>query len=158
MKIECTRDKYFLVIIISMNLINITTLVYFAQMNKLILIISTSIAIILANMIQKTSSHFFFTIIPSHYIICCIQGNFLINIISTIGRIISCVFLIMYKKNEGSEIVNKYFDVFYYSMMTLFSLITLLLYFIFYSDIRVKAISRIIKYKNKNEIKVATEV
>ena len=157
-KIECTRDKYFLVIIISMNLINITTLVYFAQMNKLILIISTSIAIILANMIQKTSSHFFFTIIPSHYIICCIQGNFLINIISTIGRIISCVFLIMYKKNEESEIVNKYFDVFYYSMMTLFSLITLLLYFIFYSDIRVKAISRIIKYKNKNEIKVATEV
>ena len=31
-------------------------------------------------------------------------------------------------------------------------------YFIFYSDIRVKAISRIIKNKAKNEIKIATDV
>ena len=157
-KVECTRDKYFLVILVSINVINITTLIYFAQMNKMILIISTSIAIIIANMIQKTSSHYFFTIIPSHYIICRIQGNTLINIISTIGRITSCALLIMYKKNEENEVVNKYFDVFYYSMMSLFSLITLFLYFIFYSDIRVKAISRIIKNKAKNEIKIATDV
>ena len=64
----------------------------------------------------------------------------------------------MYKKNEEQEIISKFFDRFYYSIMTLFSLISLLLYSIFYSDIRVKAISRIIKSHNKNEVKIATDV
>ena len=157
-KIECTRDKIFLIIILSLNLMNISSLIYLAQQNSIILIFNTSLAIILSNMIQKTSSHYFFNIIPNHYILCGIQGNVLINIISTIGRISSCVLLIMYKKNEEDEFVNKYFDIFYYSIMTLFSLISLLMYFIFYGDIRVKAISRIIKSNNKHEIKIATDV
>ena len=157
-KIECTRDKIFLIIILSLNLMNISSLIYLAQQNSIILVFNTSLAIILSNMIQKTSSHYFFNIIPNHYILCGIQGNVLINIISTIGRISSCVLLIMYKKNEEDEFVNKYFDIFYYSIMTLFSLISLLMYFIFYGDIRVKAISRIIKSNNKHEIKIATDV
>ena len=157
-KIECTRDKFFLVIILSLSLINISCLIYLAQINSIILMLNTSIAIILANMIQKTSSHFFFKIIPNHYIICHIQGNVLINIVSTIGRIASCVLLITHETTMKKEIVDKYFDFFYYSIMSLFSLITLLLYSIFYSDIRIKAISRIIKNKDKKEVKVATEV
>ena len=157
-KIECTQDKIFLIIILSLNLINICCLIYVSQQNYIILIVNTSLAIILCNMIQKTSSHYFFNIIPNHYILCGIQGNVLINIISTFGRITSCLLLFMYKIKENEEIVNEYFDIFYYSIMSLFSLISLLLYIIFYSDIRVKAISRIIKSDNKNEVKVATDV
>ena len=157
-KIECTRDKIFLIIILSMNLINNSLLIYFAQQNYKILIINTSLAIIVSNLIQKTSSHYFFNIIPNQYILCGIQGNVLINILSTIGRISSCGLLIMYKRNEEKEIMKNYFDIIYYSIMTFFSLISLLLYWIFYSDIREKAISRIIKNTNKKEVKIATEV
>ena len=141
-----------------MNLINNSLLIYFAQQNYKILIINTSLAIIVSNLIQKTSSHYFFNIIPNQYILCGIQGNVLINILSTIGRISSCGLLIMYKRNEEKEIMKNYFDIIYYSIMTFFSLISLLLYWIFYSDIREKAISRIIKNTNKKEVKIATEV
>ena len=157
-KIECTRDKAFLMIILSLNLLNIVVLIYIAQQNSIILILTSSLAIILPNLIQKTSSHYFFNIIPNHYILCGIQGNVLINIISTIGRISSCVLFLLYEKNEEKKIVIEYFDIFYYSIMTLFSLISLLLYYIFYSDIRVKAISRIIQSHNKNEVRIATDV
>ena len=43
-------------------------------------------------------------------------------------------------------------------IMTLLSFFSLLFYCIYYSDIRVKAISRIIKNDNKDELKVATDV
>ena len=157
-KVECTTDKVFLMIILSLNLLNIVLLIYIAQQNSIILMFTSSLAIIFTNLIQKTSSHYFFNIIPNRYILCGIQGNVLINIISTIGRISSCGLFFMYEKNEGKEIVTEYFDIIYYSIMTLFSLISLLLYYIFYSDIRVKAISRIIKSHNKNEVKIATDV
>lgn len=159
-KIECTRDKIFLIIILSMNLVNSSFLIYIAQKQYIIFIASSSLAIILSNLIQKTSAHYFFNIIPNNYIICGIQGNVLINILSTIGRISSCGLLIMYKGFEYKDIVKNYFNLTYYSIMTLLSFISLLLYVIFYSDIREKAISRIIKNTQikKNEVNVATEV
>ena len=157
-KIECTRDKVFLVILLSMNLVNISFLIYISQQNYILLIINTSISIILSNMIQKTSSHYFFNIIPNHYSFLCIQGNVLINIISTFGRIFACGLLVIYKKDKNDKFIEDYFDVIYYSIITLFSMVSSLLYCIFYSDIRVKAISRIIKSNNKNEVKIATDV
>ena len=157
-KVECTRDKIFLVIILSMNLINCSFLVYYAHQSTMILIISSSLAIIFSNLIQKTAAHYFFNIIPNYYIICKIQGNILINIISTIGRIFSSALLIAYKKNQDEEIVDEYFNIVYYLIMTLLSFFSLLFYCIYYSDIRVKAISRIIKNDNKDELKVATDV
>ena len=157
-KVECTRDKIFLVIILSMNLINCSFLVYYAHQSTMILIISSSLAIIFSNLIQKTAAHYFFNIIPNYYIICKIQGNILINIISIIGRIFSSALLIAYKKNQDEEIVDEYFNIVYYLIMTLLSFFSLLFYCIYYSDIRVKAISRIIKNDNKDELKVATDV
>ena len=69
-KVECTRDKVFLIIILSLNLMNISLLIYIAQQNSIILIVTSSITIILSNLIQKTSSHYFFNIIPNRYILC----------------------------------------------------------------------------------------
>ena len=157
-KIECTRDKVFLVILLSLNLVNISFLIYISQINYILLITNTSISIILSNMIQKTSSHYFFNIIPNHYSFFCIQGNVLINIISTFGRIFACGLLVIYKKDENDKFIEDYFNIIYYSIMTLFSMVSSFLYGIFYSDIRVKAISRIIKSNNKNEVKIATDV
>ena len=157
-KIECTQDKFFLIIILSLNLINCSFLIYFAQYVKEILVICSALAIILSNLIQKTASHYFFNIIPNSYILCKIQGNILINIITTIGRIVSSALLIAYQKNQEYEDIDEYFNAIYYMIMTLLSLLSLLFYCIYYSDIRVKAISRIIKNDNKNEIKIATDV
>ena len=157
-KIECTQDKFFLIIILSLNLINCSILIYFAQYVKEILVICSALAIILSNLIQKTASHYFFNIIPNSYILCKIQGNILINIITTIGRIVSSALLIAYQKNQEYEDIDEYFNAIYYMIMTLLSLLSLLFYCIYYSDIRVKAISRIIKNDNKDEIHMATDV
>ena len=157
-KVECTRDKFFLIIILSLNLINCSLLIFFSQNKIEILIICSALAIILSNLIQKTASHYFFNIIPSYYILCRIQGNILINVITTLGRIVSSGLLIAYEKNQEYEIVDEFFNAVYYIIMTLLSLLSLLFYCIYYSDIRVKAISRIIKNVNKNEIQIATDV
>ena len=157
-KIECTQDKFFLIIILSLNLINCSFLIYFAQYVKEILVICSALAIILSNLIQKTASHYFFNIIPNSYILCKIQGNILINIITTIGRIVSSALLIAYQKNQEYEDIDEYFNAIYYMIMTLLSLLSLLFYCIYYSDIRVKAISRIIKNDNRDEIHMATDV
>ena len=157
-KVECTRDKFFLIIILSLNLINCSLLIFFSQNKIEILIICSALAIILSNLIQKTASHYFFNIIPSYYILCRIQGNILINVITTLGRIVSSGLLIAYEKNQEYEIVDEFFNAVYYIIMTLLSLLSLLFYCIYYSDIRVKAISRIIKNDNKNEIQIATDV
>ena len=157
-KIECTQDKFLLVIILSLNLINCSFLIFFAQELPVMLAICSALAIILSNLIQKTASHYFFNIIPSYYVLCKIQGNTLINIITTIGRIFSSALLIAYEKNQEYEVVDEFFNALYYTIMTLLSLFSLLFYCIYYSDIRVKAISRIIKNDNKNEIHIATDV
>ena len=157
-KTECTRDKIFLIFVLSFNLINSSLLIFFSQRSVAILIICSSLAIIFSNLIQKNAAHYFYNIIPNHYILCKIQGNILINIISTIGRISSSALLIAYEINQEYKIVNEFFNAFYYSIMTLLSFFSLLFYCIYYSDIRVKAISRIIKNDNKSEIKIATDV
>ena len=155
---ECTRDKIFLIFLLSFNIINSSLLIFISQQNFLILIICSSLAIIFSNLIQKNAAHYFYNIIPNHYIICKIQGNILINIISTIGRISSSALLIAYERNHDTDIVDEFFNAFYYFIMTLLSFFSLLFYCIYYSDIRVKAISRIIKNDNKNELTIATDV
>ena len=157
-KIECTQDKFFLIIILSLNLINCSFLIYIAQYVRGILIICSALAIILSNLIQKTASHYFFNIIPNSYILCRIQGNILINIITTLGRIVSSALLIAYQKNQEYEDIDEFFNALYYMIMTLLSLFSILFYCIYYSDIRVRAISRIIKNDNKDEIHIATDV
>jgi hypothetical protein len=99
-KIECTQDKFLLVIILSLNLINCSFLIFFAQELPVMLAICSALAIILSNLIQKTASHYFFNIIPSYYVLCKIQGNTLINIITyalivftALSLVVSCVMI-----------------------------------------------------------------
>ena len=109
--------------------------------------------IILASITEKYTAHLFLYIIPDSYIICRIHGNVFINIFSMISRII-CSGLLIIVNYENPNIYN----VTIYIVMIGLSLISLILYSIFYKDIRIKAINRIMKNMAKDDIKVATEV
>ena len=108
---------------------------------------------ILASITEKYTAHLFLYIIPETYTLCRIHGNVLINIFSMISRILCSGLLIILTKKEA-----KNFSMVIFIFMTSLSFISLLLYLIFFSDIRIKAINRIIKSNPKDDIKIATEV
>ena len=108
---------------------------------------------ILASITEKYTAHLFLYIIPDNYILCRIHGNVLINIFSMFSRILCSGLLIILNIQNISN-----FNVIIYIVMTSLCFISLLLYLIFYKEIRVKAINRIIKSFAKDDIKVATEV
>ena len=108
---------------------------------------------ILASITEKYTAHLFLYIIPDNYTLCTIHGNVLINILSMFSRILSSGLLILLGIKEIKD-----FNFLTYIFMISLSFISLLLFIIFYTDIRVKAINRIIKSNPKDNIKIATEV
>ena len=108
---------------------------------------------VFANLTQKYAAHLFFYIIPENYHLCKIHGNVVINFFSMISMILSCNLLFILNNTE----TYKYRYVILISM-TSFSVLSLLFYLIFYQDIRVKAIRRIMKNNIKDEVKISTEV
>ena len=110
---------------------------------------------ILASITEKYTAHLFLYIIPDNYIVCKIHGNVLINIFSMISRIL-CSGLLIILAIHGIGVND--FNIIIYSFMVGISFVSLLLYLIFYNDIRVKAINRIIKSNPTDDIKIATEV
>jgi hypothetical protein len=110
---------------------------------------------IMASITEKYTAHLFLYIIPDNYIVCKIHGNVVINICSMISRIICGILLFII--NDDRDIYED-FSIIIYIIMTSLSFISLLLYLIFYKEIRVKAINRIIKSMGNDDIKIATEV
>ena len=115
-------------------------------------IIAISFSIILSRFIEKASSLFFSNIIPNEFNIFGINGNICINTISHIGRVIAAFspFLLTYMDFHKANLI-------YYSIMTFFSLISFIIFFIYYNDLRIKAISRII-HQQKPNLEVVTEI
>jgi len=150
-KNKIISEKTLLIIVFFLNLIVDLILFFSRDSNNLIIYIIISLAIILTNIIEKYATHFFYSVIPQDYSVCKIQGNILINIFSMLAKIISSVFLIILSDNENYNMII-------YLSFTLLSLICLILFLVFYSDIRIKSISRIMDKLGKNEVKVATEV
>ena len=111
---------------------------------------------ILANLTEKYAAHLFMYIIPENYYLCKIHGNILINIISMFSRIICCSLLIIL--NIKKEITIKLYITFIFIIKTSLSFVSLLLYLIFYQDIRIKAISRIMKKINRDEPIIPSEI
>ena len=70
-----------------------------------------------------------------------------------ISRIVCCAMLIII-----IIIGLKAYNLIIFSFMTGLSLISLLLYLIYYKEIRIKAIKRIMKNIPKDDIKIATEL
>ena len=145
-------ERNLLIILLSVLLINNALFLFFHffDINHYFIIATDTI---MASITEKYAAHLFLYIIPESYILCRIHGNILINIFSMISRILSSgLLVIMNIKNI------EYFNIIIYSVMTGLSFFSLLLYLIFYKDIRIKAINRIIKNIPKDEIKIATEV
>ena len=109
--------------------------------------------VILAIITEKYTAHLFLYIIPDNYKLCRIHGNVIINIFSMISRILCCGLLIIIESHESKD-----FSIIIYIFMTSLSFISLLLYLIFYKEIRVKAIKKNKKSNPKDDIKIATEV
>ena len=106
---------------------------------------------IIASITEKYTAHLFLYIMPENYIICRINGNVFISIFSMISRIICCA-LIFFSKYED------YYNYIIFIVMTLLSLVSFIFYIIFYKEIRIKAINRILTSNPTDEIKIATEV
>ena len=151
-KNKLISEKTLLIILFFINLIVDIILIFRRKIYNLIYFIIIGLVIILANIIEKYANHFFYSIIPQDYNICKIQGNMLINVFSMLAKIISAVLIICLAKN------NDYYDIIIYLSIIILSLICLILFLVFYSDIRIKSISRIMNKLGKNDVKVANEV
>ena len=151
-KNEFISEKTLLIILFFINLINDFILIFLKRKYSVFYFIIISLAIILSNIIEKYSTHFFYNIIPQDYKICKFQGNIFINVISMFSRIISSILIICFYKDYDD------YEITIYLLFFILSLLCLLLFLMFYSDIRIKSISRIMNYLGKNEVKVATEV
>jgi hypothetical protein len=145
-------ERSLIIILLLLLLINngLFILFYFLEIN-IIFIIATDI--ILASISEKYTAHLFLYIIPDSYIICKIHGNVFISIFSMISRILCSGLLIIVNMNN-----TKVYNLTIYIVMTSLSFFSLLLYLIFYKEIRIKAIKRIMKNIPKDDIKVATEL
>ena len=145
-------ERSLIIILLLLLLINngLFILFYFLKIN-IIFIIATDI--ILASISEKYTAHLFLYIIPDSYIICKIHGNVFISIFSMISRILCSGLLIIVNVNKITV-----YNLIIYIIMTSLSFFSLLFYLIFYKEIRIKAIKRIMKNISKDDIKVATEL
>jgi len=145
-------ERNLIIILLLLLLINngLFILFHFLQI-YLIFIIAADV--ILASISEKYTAHLFLYIIPDSYIICKIHGNVFISIFSMISRILCSGLLIIANKQN-----TKVYNLIIYIVMTSLCFFSLLFYLIFYKDIRIKAIKRIMKNIPKDDIKVATEL
>ena len=137
-------SKLFFVIFFEKNVDNLLKNPFF--------IFAISFSIILARFVEKASSLFFSNIMPNEFNIFGINGNICINTISHIGRVLGAFlpFIIDYMDKSKVNII-------FYSIMTFFSLISFIIFTIYYNDLRIKAISRVI-HQQKPKFKVVTEI
>lgn len=147
-----TERNLVLILLILLLINNALFIILHFYTKKHYIIIATDT--VLASITEKYTAHLFLYIIPDNYILCKIHGNVMINIFSMFSRILSSALLVLLSIKDFFN----YFNVIIYIFMTSLCLISLILYSIFYSDIRVKAINRIIKSNPKDGIKIATEV
>ena len=149
-KNKCITEKTLLIILLILNsIINVTIAIIYNFSKEFIFYLMNGLSLIISNIIEKYSTHFFEYIIPHNYIICKIQGNTFINIIATLSRIIAAALAM------GSSI---YIPLIIYILIAIISIICTILYFVFYSEIRIKSISRIITKQDKDQMKVATGI
>ena len=145
-------EKTLLIILFVLNLINNSIIfAFYKKGDSLFYYIFIGLSIVFSNIIEKYATHFFNYIIPHNYIICKIQGNIFINFISMFARIIVSFLIIPFAQDD-------YYKMFIFILNVVFSFICTVLFLIFYSDLRIKSISRILTKQGKDEIKIATEI
>ena len=150
-KNKIISEKNLLILLFPLNLLNDFILIFLRDNYDLLFYIFIGLSIILINIIEKYSTHFFYSVIPEDYIICKMQGNNFINVFSMLAKIIVSILIIVLGNDEKYNLIV-------YISFNVLNLICLLLFLVFYSDIRIKSISRILNKLGKDDVKVATEV
>ena len=141
-------------IIILLILLLITNLLFIVFVKEILAIyILIGIDTIITSITEKYVAHLFLYIMPENYKICRINGNVFISIFSMLSRILVGVLLIL-ATIKNLTVYNYIIS----SLMTALSFISFLMYIIFYKDLRIKAINRILKNNSADIIKIATEV
>ena len=144
-----TERALIIILLIILLIINILIIVL---INKDIAIyILVGLDNIITSITEKYVAHLFLYIMPENYIICKINGNVFINIFSMISRIICCSLIFLAQLNGAYKYIICI-------PMAALSFISVLLYLIFFKEIRVKAINRILKSNPTDGIKIATEL
>ena len=151
-KNKIISEKNLLILLFPLNLLNDFILIFLRNNYNFLFFILIGLSIILINIIEKYSTHFFYSVIPEDYIICKMQGNNFINVFSMLAKIIVSILIIVLGNNET------YYKLIVYISFNVLNLICLVLFLLFYSDIRIKSISRILNKLGKDDVKVATEV
>ena len=144
-----TERTLIIILLFLLFLVNLMFVILYNIENSLYFLVSLNI--IITSITEKYVAHLFLYIMPENYIICRINGNVFINIFSMISRIICSALLLL----SIFEIEYKYII---FIVMTTLCFICFLLYGIFFKEIRIKAINRILKSNPTDEIKIATEV
>ena len=140
-----------LIIILLLLLLIVNSLFISLEKVKLSLYFLIALDTIITNITEKYVAHLFLYIMPENYVICKINGNVFINIFSMLSRIICCTLLLLSKyKGDYNYII--------FSTMAGLCFICFILYLIFFKEIRIKAINRILDNNPTDEIKIATEL
>jgi hypothetical protein len=114
---------------------------------KLYMLASGSL-IVFTSLFENTASMVFTKIIPSNYEVMKVNGSKIINYVSVIGRIIGSLMLFI-MSGFDYVMINR---VVYGVTAGLFVLI-LLIILVLYSNLRVKAIARILRDRNRRKTK-----
>ena len=144
-----TERTLIIILLFLLFLVNLMFVILYNIENSLYFLVSLNI--IITSITEKYVAHLFLYIMPENYIICKINGNVFINIFSMISRIICCILILL------SDLQSMYKYIICIPMISL-CFISTLLYAIFFKEIRVKAINRILKSNPTDEIKIATEL
>ena len=149
-KYKFITERNLIIILLSLLLaINIFFIIFNTKIVSFYFLIALDT--IMASITEKYTAHLFLYIMPDNYIICRINGNVFISIFSMLSRIICCSLIFFSKFEEGYNYII-------FSVMTLLSLSSFVMYLVFYKEIRIKAINRILTNNPTDEIKIATEV
>lgn len=144
-KYKCIQEKLFVLILLLVLLVINTSYYYLKEEN---VIITYSLIIFFSNLVEKYISHLFMYIIPDNYVVCKMNGNILINFFSIFARIFSD--LTIFDEDDVNNII--------FGIQIFFGLVANVLFWIFYKEIRVKAIKRVMKRISNDEMKMANEI
>ena len=144
-----TERALIIILLVILLIINILLIIFVTRSTAIYILVGLDN--IVTSITEKYVAHLFLYIMPENYIICKINGNVFINIFSMISRIICCILILL------SDLQSMYKYIICIPMISL-CFISTLLYAIFFKEIRVKAINRILKSNPTDEIKIATEL
>ena len=144
-----TERALIIILLVILLIINILLIIFVTKSTAIYILVGLDN--IVTSITEKYVAHLFLYIMPENYIICKINGNVFINIFSMISRIICCILILL------SDLQSMYKYIICIPMISL-CFISTLLYAIFFKEIRVKAINRILKSNPTDEIKITTEL